>query len=112
MWWALVEEIAPCAEEMACSVRGYHVYKDTQAAATGEVFVCSREPINVEKFSLSNYICIKYFCMFSLYENFLQRNKVNYSKLYTHGLQTHSDTSDASAHVHAHSTTRDNNNHL
>ena len=34
MWWALIEEIAPRAEEMAvekemaCCVRGYHVYKE------------------------------------------------------------------------------------
>ena len=41
MWWALIDEIAPRAEEMAskkemaCGVRGYHVYKDIWAA---EVF--------------------------------------------------------------------------
>ena len=34
VWWALIEEIAQRAEEMACEketaccVRGYHVYKD------------------------------------------------------------------------------------
>ena len=39
MWWELIEEIAPRAEEMAgekeiaCCVRGYHVYKDIWAAA-------------------------------------------------------------------------------
>ena len=49
---ALIEEIAPRAEEMACEkkmaccVRGYHVYKDIWAAAIGEVLVCSREPTN------------------------------------------------------------------
>ena len=54
VWWALTEEITPLAEEMACEtdmaccVRGYHVYKDTWAAATGEVLVRSREPINAE----------------------------------------------------------------
>ena len=52
MWWALIEEITPRAEEMACEkemtcVRGYHVYKDIWAAAIGEVLVCSREPANV-----------------------------------------------------------------
>ena len=53
MWWALIEEIAPRAEEMAgekeiaCCVRGYHVYKDIWAAAIWEVLVCSTEPINV-----------------------------------------------------------------
>ena len=54
MWWALIEEIAPRAEEMACEkemacVRGYHVYKDIWAAAIGEVLVCSREPTNIGK---------------------------------------------------------------
>ena len=73
MWWTLIEEIALCAEEMACEkemaccVRGYRVYKDTWVAAIGEVLVCSREPTNAEKFSLQN---VKYFRMFSLYENF------------------------------------------
>ena len=58
MWWALIEEIAPLAEEMACEkemaccVRGYHVYKDIRAAAIGEVLVCSQEPTNAEQFSL------------------------------------------------------------
>ena len=39
--WALIEEIAPHAEgmagekEMACCVRGYHVYKDIWAAQLG-----------------------------------------------------------------------------
>ena len=46
MWWALIEEIAPRAEEvageneMACCVRGYHVYKAIWAAAIGVVMVC------------------------------------------------------------------------
>ena len=44
VWWALFEEIAPRAEDMACEkemacVRVYHVYKDTWAAAIGEVLV-------------------------------------------------------------------------
>ena len=58
MWWALIEEIAPCAEgmagekETACCVRGYHVYKDIWAATIGEVLVCSQEPTNAQKFSL------------------------------------------------------------
>ena len=57
MWWALIEEIAPCAEEMACEkkmaccVRGYHVYKDIWAAVIGEVPVY-QEPTNAEQFSL------------------------------------------------------------
>ena len=33
-------------KEMACCVRGYHVYKDISAAAIGEVLMCSREPTN------------------------------------------------------------------
>ena len=53
MWWALIEEIAPRAEEMACEkemvccARGYQVYKDIWAAAIGELLVCSRERTNV-----------------------------------------------------------------
>ena len=56
MWWALIEEIAPRAEEMAgekeiaSCVRGYHVYNDIWAAAIREVLVCSMEPTNVGKF--------------------------------------------------------------
>ena len=46
MWWALIEDIALHVEkvagekEMACGVRGYHVYNDIWAAAIGEVLVC------------------------------------------------------------------------
>ena len=35
-----------CEKEMACCVRGYHVYKDMWATATDEVLVCRREPTN------------------------------------------------------------------
>ena len=55
MWWALIEEIAQRAEEMAgekeiaCCVRGYHVYKDIWAAAIWEVLVCSMEPNQRQK---------------------------------------------------------------
>ena len=58
VWWALIEEIArhakemACEKEMACCVRGYHAYKDIWTAAIGEVLACSREPTNVEKFLL------------------------------------------------------------
>ena len=58
MWWALIEEITPhteemaCEKEMVCCVRGYQVYKDVWAAAIGEVLLCSREPTNVRKISL------------------------------------------------------------
>ena len=56
VWWALIEEIALRAEEMArekemaCCVRGYHVYNNIWAAAIQEVLVCSMEPTNVGKF--------------------------------------------------------------
>ena len=49
VWCALIEEITPLAEEMAYCVRGYHVYKDTWAAAIGEVLVHSREQTNAGK---------------------------------------------------------------
>ena len=52
VWWALIEKIAPRAmlnrqnemayrgeKEVTCCVRGYHVYKDTWAAAIGEELV-------------------------------------------------------------------------
>ena len=54
MRWASIEEIATRAEEMAgekemaCCVRGYHMYKDIWAAAIGKVLVCSREPTNAD----------------------------------------------------------------
>ena len=69
---ALIEEIAPCAKEMASEkkiaycVRGYHVYHDIWAAAIGEVLVCSTEPTNVGKFLVVNFICVKHFRTFSV----------------------------------------------
>ena len=36
-------------KEIACCVRGYHVYKDIWAAAIREVLVFSMEPTNVGK---------------------------------------------------------------
>ena len=48
MCCALIEEIAACAEEiagekeMAYCVRGYHEYKDIEAAATGKGLVYRR----------------------------------------------------------------------
>ena len=75
VWWALIEEIASHAEEMAgekeiaCCVRGYHIYKDIWAAAIRKVLVCSTEPTNIGKIFVVNYICVKYFRMFSVYEN-------------------------------------------
>ena len=44
-----MEEMAG-EKEIACCVRGYHVYKDIWAVAIHEVLVCSREPTNIEKF--------------------------------------------------------------
>ena len=64
VWWALIEEIAPRAEEMAgekemaCCVR-----------AIWEVLVCSTEPTNVGKFFVVKFLRIKYFRTFSVYEN-------------------------------------------
>ena len=57
-----------CEKEMACCVRDYHVYKDTWAAAIGEVLVCSREPTNIRK----KFVC------FLWMKIFLQRKKANY----------------------------------
>ena len=48
VWCTLIEEITACAKEMAgkkemaCCVRGYHEYKDIEAAAIGKVLVCHR----------------------------------------------------------------------
>ena len=58
-----------CEKEMSC-VRGYHVYKDTWAAAIGEVLVCKQ---GVNQRGKSLIVKVKYFCTFSLYEIFLQR---------------------------------------
>ena len=70
MWWALIEGIILRAEEMAsekemaCCVRGYHVYKDIWAAAILEVLMCSMEPTNVGKiFFVELYSC-KIFSVF------------------------------------------------
>ena len=59
VWWALIEEITPRAEEMAdekemaCCVRGYHVYKDIWAATIGEVLVLAgSQPTLFDKISL------------------------------------------------------------
>ena len=51
VWWALIEEIVPRAEEMAgekeiaCFVKRPHIW----AAAIREVLVCSTEPTSDEK---------------------------------------------------------------
>ena len=70
MWWALIEEIAPRAKEMAgekeiaCCVRDYHVYKDIWAAAIREVEVCGMEPTNVGKFRIkfASNIFVRFLC--------------------------------------------------
>ena len=64
-----------CEKETACCVRGYHVYKDIWAAAIREVLVCSTEPTNVQNFVVKLYICVKYFCTFSVSENIFATNK-------------------------------------
>ena len=75
VWWALIEEIAPRAEEMAgekeiaCCVRA-HVYLDIWAAAIRKVLVCSTELTNVGgKIFVVKFIRVKYFRTFSVYEN-------------------------------------------
>ena len=77
MWWALIEEIAlraeemACEKEMACCVRGYHVYKDIWA-----VLVCSREPTNAEKNFVVKIHSRKIFSyIFFGMKIFLQQNK-------------------------------------
>ena len=63
MWWALIEEIAPDAEEMtvekemACCVRGYHIYKNIWAAAIGEVLMCRRWCVVAGVSSSENFPC-------------------------------------------------------
>ena len=56
-------------KEIACCVRGYHVYKDIWAAAIREVLVCSQEPTNVGNIFVVKFIHVKYFHTFSVYEN-------------------------------------------
>ena len=85
VWWALIE-IPPCAEEMAgakeiaCCVRGYHVYKDIWAAAIWEVLVCSTEPTNVGKIFVVELYSHKIFSyVFCVRKYFYNENKANYS---------------------------------
>ena len=48
--WVLIENARKSADmaerEVACCVRGYHVYKTIWGAAVGEVLICRREPTN------------------------------------------------------------------
>ena len=83
VWWALIEEIAPRAKEMAgekemaCCARGYHVYKDIWAAATREVLVCNTEPTNVRKIFVLELYSHKIFSYVFCVRN--NENKANYS---------------------------------
>ena len=85
MWWVLIEEITPRAEEMAgekemaCCVRGYHVYKDIWAATTLEVLVRSMEPTNVGKIFIVELNSRKIFSdVFCVRKYFYNENKANY----------------------------------
>ena len=87
MWWALIEEIAPRAKEMAgekemaCCVRGYHVYKDIWVAAIWEVLVCSTEPTNVGTIFVIKLYSHKIFSyVFCVRKYFYDENKANYDK--------------------------------
>ena len=66
---------------MACCVRGYHEYKDIEAAATREVLVCGHWRAIVGKIFVVN-IRVKYFRTFSVCENIFatkrKRIEVNY----------------------------------
>ena len=84
MWWALIEEIAPRAKEVAgekeiACVRGYYVYKDIWAAAIREVLVCSPEPTNVGKIFVVRLYLHKIFSyIFCVQKIFLQQSKLWY----------------------------------
>jgi len=55
---------------MACCVRGYHEYKDIEAAATREMLVCGRWRAIVRKI-----IVVVYIRTFSVYENIFATKK-------------------------------------
>ena len=75
VWWGLIAEIAPRAEEIvgekeiACCVRDYHIYKNIWAAAILEVLVCSMEPSNIRKIFVVKLYLHRIFRTFSVYEN-------------------------------------------
>ena len=61
-------------KEIACCVRGYHIFKDIWAAAIQEVLVCSTEPTNVGKIFIVKFIHVKYFWyVFCVQKYFLQQ---------------------------------------
>ena len=85
MWWASIEEITPCAKEMAgekeiaCCARGYHVYKDIWAAAIRKVLVCNTQPINVGTiFVVELYSCKIFSYVFCVRKYLYNENNVNY----------------------------------
>ena len=87
MWWALIEEIALRAKEMAGGkeiayyVRG-HVYLDIWAAAIREVLVCSTEPTNVSKnFRCKIYLRKIFTYVFCLRKYFYNEHKADYGTL-------------------------------
>jgi len=66
-------------KEIACCVRGYHVYKDIWAAAIREVLVCSMEPTNVRKIFVVKLYPRKVFSyVFCVRKYFHNENKANY----------------------------------
>ena len=82
VWWALIEEIAPHAKEMAgekeiaCCVRGYW---DIWAA----VLVCSTEPTNIRKiFVIKLYSCKTFSHIFCVRKYFYNENRANYGNSY------------------------------
>ena len=83
MWWALIEAIAPRAEEMAgekeiaCCVRG-HIYKDIWAAAIREVLVCRRSNQLLESFRCKIYLRKVVLYVFHVQKYFFKENKVNW----------------------------------
>ena len=68
---------------MVCCVRGYHEYKDIEAAATREVLVCGRWRAIVGKIFVVKLSCVRvrYFCTFSVYENIfaMKKSELQYS---------------------------------
>ena len=88
MWWALIEEIAPHAKEMAgekemACVRGYYVYKDIWAAAIREVLVYSTKPTNIRKIFVVELYSHKIFLdVFCVQKYFYSESKANYGILF------------------------------
>ena len=66
-------------KEMACCVRGYHEYKDIEAAATREVLVCGRWCAVVGKiFVVKLYSCKIFSYIFCVRKYFCNEKKANY----------------------------------